>query len=300
MTQKHSIGHLLAFFTVFIWGTTFISTKVLLRSFSPIEILFYRFLIGYFTLWLFCPRPLHLESCTQEKYFAAAGLCGITLYYLFENIALSYSLASSVGVIVSIAPFFTALLAHFFLDGEPLRPHFILGFISAIIGIILISWNGSAVFKLNPIGDILAVFAAFVWAIYSILGRKISAFGYNTIQTTRRTFLYGLLFMLPTLALFRMPFHFESFLQPIPFANLAYLAFGASAICFVTWNLAVRTLGAVKTCVYIYMTPVISVIGSALILHERITPLTIIGTILTLTGLLISEKRASIPHKEST
>ena len=46
MKQSDMKGHLAAFVTIFIWGTTFISTKVLLKSFSPIEILFIRFLIG--------------------------------------------------------------------------------------------------------------------------------------------------------------------------------------------------------------------------------------------------------------
>ena len=39
-------GHLAAALTILIWGTTFISTKVLLRDFAPVEILFFRFCIG--------------------------------------------------------------------------------------------------------------------------------------------------------------------------------------------------------------------------------------------------------------
>lgn len=50
-------------------------------------------------------------------------------------------------------------------------------------------------------------------------------------------------------------------------------------------------LGAVKTSVYIYMVPVITVVTSALILHEKITGLSILGTLLTLTGLFLSESR---------
>ena len=42
------MGILLPFSQVLIWGTTFISTKVLLRTFEPVEILFIRFMIGYF------------------------------------------------------------------------------------------------------------------------------------------------------------------------------------------------------------------------------------------------------------
>lgn len=290
---KASRGHLCAFFTVLVWGTTFVSTKVLLRSFEPVEILFFRFFIGYLALWVICPRRLRLAERRQEWYFAAAGLCGMTLYYLFENIALVHSPASAVGVIVSIAPFFTAILSHFFLKSEPLHPNFFLGFACAITGIVLISWNGGSDFHIKASGAVLAVSSAFVWGIYSVLGRKISAFGYNTIQTTRRTFLYGLVFMLPALALFGFRLGLERFAQPLNLANMAYLALGASATCFITWNLAVRILGAVKTSVYIYMTPVISVLASALVLRERMTVFTVIGTVLTLTGLIISERRGA-------
>lgn len=73
--------------------------------------------------------------------------------------------------------------------------------------------------------------------------------------------------------------------------NMIYLGLGASALCFVTWNFAVKMLGAVKTSVYIYMVPVITVITSALILGERITWLSGGGTLLTLAGLFISEKK---------
>ena len=73
--------------------------------------------------------------------------------------------------------------------------------------------------------------------------------------------------------------------------NIVFLGLGASALCFVTWNLAVRELGAVKASVYIYMVPVITVITSAIVLQEKITLLVALGTILTMTGLFISEYR---------
>ena len=63
----------------------------------------------------------------------------------------------------------------------------------------------------------------------------------------------------------------------------------ASAMCFVTWGFATRRLGAVETSVYIYMVPVVTVVSSALLLGEEITPLAIVGTALTLVGLLLSE-----------
>ena len=284
-------GHILAFITIFIWGTTFVSTKFLLNDFEPIEILFYRFCIGLLLLFIVYPYRLKGTSKKQELMFAAAGLCGITLYYLLENIALSYTSASNVGVLVSITPFFTALLANWFLDGEKLKVNFLIGFVFAILGIGLISFNGSVVLQLNPIGDILSIIAAIVWGFYSVFARKISQFGYNTIQTTRRIFCYGLVFMIPTL--FFAPFEFEisKFAQTSNLLNILFLGLGASALCFVTWNLAVKLLGAVKTSVYIYLVPVITVVTSVIILSEKLTWMSILGTALTVAGLFISEKK---------
>lgn len=97
MTRKTAAGHSAALFTVLVWGTTFISTKVLLVEFQPIEILFFRFVLGLLALWAVCPRPLRGTTRRQELVFAGAGLCGVCLYYLLENIALTYTSASHVG-----------------------------------------------------------------------------------------------------------------------------------------------------------------------------------------------------------
>ena len=321
MGSRKSAGHLAALFTIIIWGTTFISTKVLLTDFRPVEILFLRFVMGFVALFLVCPHRLKAVSRRQEAIFVLAGLCGICLYYLLENIALTYTMASNVGVIISVAPFFTAILSRLFLKPEgKLRANFFLGFVVAMAGVALISFNGSKL-ELNPVGDLLAVLAAFVWACYSILTRKISSFGYPVILTTRRTFFYGILFMVPALFLFDFReqrakwtclhehlataarvhnftacseivycrIGLERFADMTHLLNILYLGLGASAFCFVTWNLAVKALGAVKTSVYIYMVPVITVVTSVLVLKEPVTWISNLGTVLAVAGLFLSE-----------
>lgn len=289
--KQTTIGHILAALTVFVWGTTFISTKILLHVFTPVEILFIRFVLGLCALFLACPHRLKGTTKKQEGMLAAAGLCGICLYYLLENIALTYTLASNVGVIVATAPFFTAMLAHFcFREKDVLHANFFVGFLIAMLGIGMISFNGAAL-HLNPIGDVLALLASLVWACYSNLTRKIGTFGYPTVLITRRIFLYGTLFMLPTLFFFDCKWDLMQLTHPIYLANILFLGLGASALCFVTWNFAVKLLGAVKTSVYIYMTPVVTAVTSVLILHETITPLAGVGIVLILTGLILSEWR---------
>lgn len=284
-------GHIAAFVTIFIWGTTFISTKILLEAFTPIEILFIRFTIGYFALWCVCPRSLNLREKKQELYFAFAGLCGVTLYYLFENIALSYTLASNVGVIISIAPFFAVIFSCIFLHSGRPNIRFFAGFLIALAGIFMISSGSDNTLKLNPLGDILAMAAAIIWAAYSTITKKISGFGYNTIQSTRRIFFYGLIFMIPVLYFMDFSLTAAPFTDIKYVLNLLFLGLGASALCFVTWNLAVKILGSVKTSVYIYMVPMITAVTSAAILHEAMTSTMVCGIVLTLAGLVLSENR---------
>ena len=299
MKNPQATGHLSALVTILIWGTTFISTKVLLVAFQPVEILFIRFVLGLIALIVVCPHRLKGTTPRQELTFAAAGLCGVCLYYLLENIALTYTLASNVGVILSVAPFFTAILSHVVFKGtEKLRPSFFGGFVLAMAGIALISFNGSAL-SLNPMGDLLALLAALVWACYSILTKKISGYGYSTLITTRRVFCYGIAFMIPAMFLFDVQWKLSALAQPVYLLNLIFLGLGASALCFVTWNTAVKLLGPVRTSVYIYMSPVITVVTSALILHEPVTPLAAGGMALTLAGLFLSEGRPLHPRAKA-
>lgn len=284
-------GHLAAFITILIWGTTFISTKVLLKDFTPIEILFIRFIIGYIALWCVRPKFMPLKSRKQEGTFLLAGLCGICLYYLLENISLTMTQASNVGVIISTAPFFTAILTRLVSrEKEPLGIPFFLGFVAAMAGISLISFSdGSA--SLNPTGDFLALLAAFIWACYSVLTKKISGYGYSTIETTRRVFFYGIMFMVPVMLFSGFTPDLKALISPISLGNMLFLGLGASALCFVTWNAAVRILGAVRTSVYIYLVPVITVTASVIVLKEQITMKSCIGMLLTLAGLWISEQK---------
>lgn len=171
MKNKTTAGHFCALLTIIVWGTTFISTKILLADFQPVEILFFRFLIGLLALCIVCPSSLKGTNRQQEWTFAAAGLCGICLYYLLENIALTYTMASNVGVIISVAPFFTAILSHLFLKEERPQIRFFIGFLVAMAGIACISFNGSRL-ELNPVGDLLALLAALIWAGYSVLTKK--------------------------------------------------------------------------------------------------------------------------------
>ena len=291
MRENHRLqGHALASFTELVWGTTFVATKVLLRAFTPLEIMIARFALGFAALLIVGKGLMRTQKWAHEGLIALAGLTGVTLYFLMENIALTYISASLVGVIVAAAPLFTALVASVVLR-EKLSRWFFLGFVCAMAGVALASLAGISELHLDLRGVLLGVGAALVWGIYSVTVRRLGAMGYATVPLTCRILGYGLLFLLPPALLEGFPAPAAAWTAPLHLANLLVLGLLASATCFVTWNRAVQILGPVRTSAYIYATPVITIVSSALILHETMTPAMWLGTVLALAGLVLSERR---------
>ena len=90
-------------------------------------------------------------------------------------------------------------------------------------------------------------------------------------------------------------------MQPVYLFNLAHLSFLAGAVGFVSWNTAVGYLGAVKYSVYIYITPVVTIIVAAVVLGERLTAAGALGVLLVILGVILSDGRG-LPrrHREET
>lgn len=283
-------GHAFAFGTILVWGTTFISSTIALRTLSPVELLTFRMLIAIAVLTAVHPHRLRLKERKHELYLMGAGLFGVTLYFLFENIALTYTNSANCSVIVSSAPFFVALATSLILKEERLSRSFFIGFIIAMTGVSLVSFAGRSL-QLNPLGDLLCLLAAVSWSMYSVCIRKLEGHGYNTLLVTRRIFLYGLLFLVPVAAVTGFTVTPADLLNVDTLVNVLFLGLIASALCFVTWNTAVRLIGPVKTSVYIYLTPVVTIVFARLILKDSIHPLALAGAGLTVVGLVVSQQK---------
>lgn len=307
-------GYILAGVSVFFWGITFVCTKSLLSDFSALEILFYRFVAAYLGLWILCPKIKKINK-KDNLLFAAAGLSGVVLYQFSENIAINFTTASNVSVIVSICPLFTAIVAQIFLHEKHITPYFIAGFILAIFGVSLVSLNGQKSFSLNPKGDLLALFAAICWGFYSLFVSLINKKSYNPLCSTRRIFFFAVLFMIPLMifgkfytntnllseqtgfaqsvsVIFDRSVNAARFSKLINWVNLLFLGIIASAFCFSAWNKACNLVGTVKISSLLYLIPVVTIIFAHFVLQEKITVMGITGTFFTIVGLFLSEKQS--------
>lgn len=288
MMNKQLLGHILACGTQIMWGATFVSTKVLLNYFQPVEILFIRMLLAVIALFVIDPHPLRLGDRRRELTFAGAGLTGLVLYFLLENTALTMTYASNVGIIVACAPFFVAVMVGIFFK-EKQGKNFYIGFVIAIAGVTMVSVSGKQSFHLNPLGDFLAFLAMISWGAYSAIVKKISEWDYPIVAVTRRIYFYGVILLLPVLLYEEDGWNLNAFREPTVIANLLFLGLCASALGFFLWNLATGWIGAVKTSLYIYVSPIVTVVLSMFVLHEKMTVFSVIGSVCILIGLMISQ-----------
>ena len=153
-------GHAMAVFCALVWGITFVISKHLLVYYSPVQLMFMRFVIAYAALCILHPhweRP----SLREELLYLFMGLTGCTLYFWTENTALTITYAANVSTIVALAPILTAILAHWFTGGSSRLNRWIwIGFVIAMLGVVLVVFNGTFVLRLNPRGDLLALATA--------------------------------------------------------------------------------------------------------------------------------------------
>lgn len=73
-------------------------------------------------------------------------------------------------------------------------------------------------------------------------------------------------------------------------ANLLFLSIGASFLCYLMWNAAVKYLGAERTSNYVYLVPLVTIITSMFFLKETFTLSMGVGTILIIGGVILSTK----------
>ncbi len=298
-TANPALGHALGLFTSFVWGITFVSTKVLLESFQPFEILLLRFAVGFLFLCCLSPRFLRMKARRDHLFFALAGLTGVLGYFLLENTALTYTTASNVSVITSTAPLFIALVAAALGRERPHWPTFIPGFILAICGIAFISFSGNeGPLSLGP-GELLAVGGAALWGVYSNVLAHLRDRGYGTVECVKRIMVWGLLFMLALSPFMGVTWDFSRLTNWTNLGNVAFLGLVASGICYVTWTMAIRHLGASKAGAYIYLQPAFTIITAMIFLGETLTWRIALGLVLVLAGLLLSEGRFGQAKQEA-
>lgn len=277
--------HAAAILIVAVWGTTFVSTKLLINAgLRPVDIFFVRFLLAYICILPFAGRRLFADSFKDEALMVLLGITGGSFYFMAENVALQYSYCSNVSLIVCGTPLFTGMLLGWLYPEERLSGRQWLCSLLALAGMALVVLNGHFILKLSPKGDFLALCASLTWAVYS-LGVRVLGNRYPMFFVTRKVFFYGLVTLLPVLCFVPLNTDLSFYARPVVWTNLLYLGVIASFGCYLGWNVVMKRIGVVRSTNYLYLNPVVTLFTAALFLSEAVTPLAVAGALLILSGI---------------
>lgn len=292
-TNNNIFYHLVAFLTVAIWGTTFVSTKVLMiNGLSPAQIFTLRFAMAYVLMFCFNHRRLFADSWRDEGLMVLLGITGGSLYFLSENEAMNYTTATNTSLIVCSCPLFATLLVRLVYRSSHIHIMQLTGSLLAFMGMIIVVLNGRFVLHLSPVGDALAFTACICWAFYSLLMKTMTD-KYSAAFITRKVFFYGVLTIIPYYILVPGVPSMAVLTKPTVVGNLLFLGCLASMICFLTWNWCISKLGAVKATNWVYFNPITTIIFASWVLGEKITIYFLIGAVCILTGMYMADRKTS-------
>lgn len=283
--------YFIALMVVTIWGSTFVSSKVLLNSgLMPADIFFYRFVMAYFIMLSVSHKKMLADNLKDELTFLGLGLMGGSIYFLTENMALSYSTSANVSILVCTTPIITACVLAIFYKNERMKLRQIIGSIIAFLGVTLIVLNGQLILHLNPLGDVLALSAATTWAFYSLFMKRVMG-RYKPEFITRKIFFYGVLTILPYFAIVQ-PLDTDTSLlfKPYVLGNLIFLGVIASSLAYLMWNWALREIGTVRASNLLYTQTLVTMVLGSIVLGERITIMAISGVAVLFMGVILAVK----------
>ncbi len=275
--------------TVIFWGYSFVSTKILLEDLPPITIAFFRQLIAAAALLtLLYIKKLFVKMPVKDILLLfASSFFGIVLYFLFENMGLNYTTASNASIIVAAVPIFTLITESLFYKFK-ITPRVIFCVLVSIIGVFLVIFEKGLDFSSGYTkGNLLMIGAMVAWVIYTIVCKSLNGKYKGIVITTYQMVAASILFIpfiIPEMKHWKM-------IPVYSVANLLYLALFCSALAYYLYNIAVNSLGATVSSMFLNLIPVVSIAGGVLVLKESVSLIQIGGMLLIMLSLVFIRGR---------
>ena len=289
MTKDFSfIGILSLIFAMFIWASSFVALKSAMNDLGPFTVIFFRMLVASLCFLYFIKGFLKYDFSKKDiKFILLLALFEPCLYFIFESKALQLTSASQAGMITSLMPIITAMVAGYFLK-EIISKQMIFGSLIAMGGAIWLSLQGtSSIDAPNPLlGNFLEFLAMLCAAFYTVTVRYLSD-RYSALFITAIQVFIGTVFFIP-LFLYEyinigLNMTVESFLW------VAYLGVVVTLGGYGLYNYALTKIEASKASIFIYLIPVFTLFLAYFMLNEKLSSLEFIACFIILFGVFISE-----------
>lgn len=272
-------------FCILLWASIPVATKKILVELDNLQALFYSTVLSTFVLGIlliFQKKLKDLIKYNKNQYGTMffLGFIGNYLYYVLLYGALSKTTASEGFILAYTWPIIVLILSFIILK-DKVTIQKLAGILISFFGIIIITTKGNiTTFNLtNYQGAILALSGAFVFALFSVLGKK---FNFDKTISVFIYFLSALIFIIPTVLIFSS-ITFPSFNV---WLWIIYNGVFVNGISYIFWFKALEGGETHIVSNLLYFTPFISLIYISIFLDEKILSSAVVGLIVIVMGVL--------------
>ena len=287
-----SSPYVLLFLTMLFWSGNAVIGRGIVGTVPPVGLAFWRWTVALAVLLPFGFGPLwaaRRSLLMAWPVVMALSVLGVTVFNTLYYLALNSTTAINATLVSSMTPAVIPLVA-WIAYRERFSPRQALGLGIAALGVAVVVLRGdlqaAKELRVND-GDLLILLAVLVWAVYSILLRRLPA-GLDPLALLTATFGIGLMFLVP-LYFWELSTGAEMRMIPQSFLAIAYTGVFPS-LAFLFWNQAVAAVGSSTAGLFLYLMPVITSLLSVTFLGEIIHPYHLIGAALVIFGIHVATR----------
>ena len=268
------------------WGGAYVASRIATGEMTAIAAALWRYVVAAIALVgisFALDRGLPRLSGRQWVGVALLGATGVAIFNLCFMFGLERVTASRASLIMALNPAVTLLGAAWLLR-EPLTRRNAVGIAVALLGVLVVLSHGRPLTLLNGdigIGDVVLLGCPVSWALYTLLGKTMLK-GLSPIAATTYAALTGTA-MLGTVAAVTGDLGVPT-VSWRAWGAIAFVGFFSTAVAFVWFYEAVRSIGPARTSVFINLVPVSAITLGVLILGERVDVSIVAGGALIVFG----------------
>ena len=302
--MKNLLVHMKLIFVVIVWGIGWPAGRVIAQDIAPFAASWIRYVVAValFVIYLKLSNQWMIPTRGEWKRIAWIGFFATCLYQAFFMVGMKYTAAGDASLMITFNPFFTAVLAIFFLN-EAMHWRLGAGIALGLAGVtvlFLYSPNVDIPFYERALGDALIAGAAFAWACNSIQMKiamtqpaEDSDRCLSPLQLTVWSSVIGLVMLTPIAAV-------ETAVMGIPepsfdgWIAILFLAIFSTVVSYVWFADGILTIGAGKSALYVYFVPIFGIYSGYLLLDEKLGASLLIAFVLIVGGVALAQSKQPV------
>jgi drug/metabolite transporter (DMT)-like permease len=283
--------------TVILFSTYEVVCKLIGSRLHPLQISFMRFMIGGLILLPFALQRIKKRRIKITAPYiidiAILGFVNIVISMGFIQYGLLYANASTSAVIFSSNPIFVAIFASIVLR-EKIEKRMAIGMVTGIIGVAVLFSDRISLKSGTSFGLLLVFLSSVVFALYTVLGKRSTLKGSDSLVMTSFSFIAGSVMLLPAMLILKVP-AISMDISLLPY--ILYLGIMVSGIAYMCYFYGLANINTSTGSLIYFVKPVLAAIISVLILHESLSMYFYAGTAIILAGLAVVNIKLLSPFK---